>query len=129
MTEQVKMKIIALVGISEVDYNVLVWKLGLQYAYHYTDNDDEAVRFMTKTASFWQWWKNQWMLVDQRFLLGYSRYQSAAATNAMYDFWVSEHQPASLAVFPGKLVLEDTYSMMMSKAIDELHKSKLGGVL
>lgn len=127
MKDLVKAQILQLVGLTEEDYNVLVWERGLGYAYHYTNQDDEAVRYMTKAKSYWQWWTNQWMLIDQRFLNCYSRYRNPSAQEAIRDAWFHEHDIESMVAYPGRAVLEETFACMIGKMIDENMSQKTGG--
>jgi hypothetical protein len=116
----VQLQIQALLGISAEQYAEHVWDMGLRYAYHYTNEDDQAVRLMTQCKSYWSWWQNQFDLIDQRFLACYSSFRTPEAQQAMYQAWQYEHTPECLKAFPGALVMEETYARMIGEAFDEL---------
>lgn len=116
----VQQKIQAMLGITAEQYAEHVWDLGIRYAYFYTNEDDEAVRLMTQCKSYWNWWQNQFDLIDQRFLACYIGFKTPEAQQAMYQAWLYDHSPECLRAFPGAQVMEETYARMIGEAFDEL---------
>lgn len=121
----VQQRIQKLLGITADQYAEYVWDLGLKYAYHYTNEDDEAVRFMTQCKSYWAWWQNQFDLIDEQFIACYGRFENPASREAIINAWLYDHSPSSLRAFPGSMVMEETYARMIGEAFDEANSRRV----
>ena len=61
--------ILALLGISEGDYNLMQYEMGLGYLYKLYGADDTVLPH-EHSPMFWLWWKQCWRIRDGVFLSG-----------------------------------------------------------
>lgn len=117
-----KQKIIKATGIDEEQYAEYVWDLGIRYAYFYTNEDDEAVRWITQTSSYWEWYKNQWAIIDQVFekLIDNLAYPNDVTKKGLKDLWLKKHSPEQMVAIPGKYVMDRAWEIMITAMNKEL---------
>lgn len=121
-------------GITADDYSKYVYELGLKYALHYTNGDEQGVDWMTATKSFWAWWKNQFENVDNRFLQvaatfepvnTLDNHQRMHRKKTLRTLWLAMHKPEVMEFFPGKNVMEETYTLMLHQASKEAYAKRV----
>ncbi len=93
-----------LTGMSEEQYNELVFTSGIAYAEEfYGTEDTEALSIITGHKGYWDWYRNQFAQIDELFIHRYAQCEANAAL--MREIWQGEHTPDKLDVFPGKMVV------------------------
>lgn len=72
---------------------------------------DEVV----KCKAFWGWWKNHWTRRDEEFLMmaGLLRRHEAE------EYYKLMHEPGGIGFTPHAEIMEETYALMISRAILE----------
>ncbi len=115
--ETTKQQVLSLTGCTAETYHDTVYELGVKYAQHYTNHKEEDVRFLTQTKSYWDWWTNQFEIIDRKFL----SYNFARSNNCrvLFKTWLRMHVPEEMVAFPGKQILEDSYALMIGNLFKE----------
>ena len=124
MTE-LQQKVIHMTGISQEQYNQIVFDLGIAYAEFYTDRDSFGVRCLTSTKSFWTWFKIQFNIIDKAFVDAYLvKNTDKAMQQAMFELWLKEHRAEMLTAYPSRVVTEE-YALVVAQVIDETHRKEV----
>ena len=118
----IREQVIALLLISEETFAGIVEQLGYDFAWHYTMHDDWSVKYLTFSKSYWNWWKSQWNLRDELFLLEMEAYKNTGSENILMDMWLDHHSPKHVASYPDKFILQEAYQLML----EEVNKEKEG---
>lgn len=127
--QSVKLQIIELLGIDELDYAVIQFETGICYL-SLLLKDEYYEGFLQHSRVFWTWWKNQWLLRDEQFL------NAARYSDVMIDAdgrfcldkdykgyprdYITLNAPANLAseIHPNGIVLRDSYAGMIALILD-----------
>ncbi len=68
-----KARVLALLRMSEMDYNWIQLEEGKRYLDAYLNHDEYSVSVMETSRIFWAWWRNHWNLRDEQFVRDHSR--------------------------------------------------------
>lgn len=100
----------ALTGCTPREYAVFVELSGTNYLQYYTDNDCTAVMDTARRAEFWAWYRNQFDIIDKRFLGSYKVYADAqgdvSITRWLKNEWYAQHQPQNLQAYPHQFIMQ-----------------------
>lgn len=116
----VKTAIIELMECSKLQYCSFQYEQGLKYLEKYVG--DEAWR-LERSDTFWNWWKNQWLLRDEQLLIGHLENCCLSLRRTVYS---DIHDGVHLAsdIHPNKYIMERSYAIMMDQFIkQELDKN------
>ena len=106
-------------GISQEDYNQLVWGLAIQYLRH-TDYSEPSASLLLKTPFFWAWWTKQFerrnrILVHKHSLDKITPDEVTAVL--VTELFLQTHSAEALDIFPNDVVLENTYEEEVVKPL------------
>jgi hypothetical protein len=86
--------------ISEEQYSQELFKAGIYYA-ESTSFNAYMASIKTHHPIFWRWFTNQFAIVDELFLKCYQyNGNDANVLQALKGFWIDEHYPKQIVVFP-----------------------------
>ncbi len=130
-SDQVRSLILRLSDYSENEYNNMIIAGADDYLRRNLRPEDEhAVQAMRKSRFFWKWWINQWDRRNRILLhdIGYDE-STRICREERYIFRQllnSTHSAENLNVYPNRIVMDDTYAIMIGEVHDELHRKKGG---
>lgn len=123
-TPDTRAAILNLLGITHDTYSTTVEQLGYGFAWHYTQHNEWSVNYLTKAAAYWNWWKKQWQLRDEVFVVEHTAYANTGSENELLELWLDHHDPQQVECYPSAFILQQAWTQM----VEEVDKEK-GGVL
>jgi hypothetical protein len=107
-------------GWSELEYGQFQYDQGLAYLRHYLPGDRWSHGLLERKRLFWAWWKNHWSARDASFCDIETGHPRMSRTN-LTIIYKALHDGGTLAsdIYPGRIVLEDSYSEMICSLIKE----------
>jgi hypothetical protein len=99
-------------GWSEFEYNQVLFDTAVWYMEK--DGVDPISNFILLQQMFWNWWTNQWMIVDENFLYMYEDGR-ISDTNAEREY-IKLHR--GIDVYPDQLIwdaIHDDYNKMFDQ--------------
>jgi hypothetical protein len=109
-----KKQLQALTGLTDES---LFW-LQVDYANTYLRDvmgcDEWSIRIICESRTFWAWWLNQWERRDEEIEL--NKENSYMANESIYK---GIHHPASLNIFPHRIVMEESYAAMSTEMVKQ----------
>jgi hypothetical protein len=119
-----------LLGISETDYNNLVLDSAVDYLNrNLLSSDTSAKSSMLTATSFWKWWVNQFERRNSIIVyeFGYTEVTRITRDERFHlrEVFDAMHSVHAINVWPNRIVIEETYAIMMGEVLDEVMK---GGV-
>jgi hypothetical protein len=114
--EQLMSRLSRLLGLSHEQLHHLMFETGCQYMEALTDLSEVAQQFLTEPI-YWNWWRQQWAIVDAQFLIEHAQAPLQMATmRALY-----EKMHRSIDTWPDKVIwtqVHDAYELMVCKVIE-----------
>lgn len=113
-----------LLGISPEERSKFMFELGFQYLELKMDSK-QWVKAISRTKSFWSWYKNQFNLEDRRILHLFQCCSELPEQEKLMKTWLAAHTPSKLPDVMGHEVYKDAYKgwkQMMGSAIKEVVK-------
>jgi hypothetical protein len=111
----VQLQVLKLIQLSPEAYTGIVEKQGYDYAWHYTDHNEAAVKCLSLTASYWKWWLRQWEIRDEVFVAEFESYKGMNEQQLLLELYLDHHSPQSIISRPSKSVLDDALDVMKSQ--------------
>lgn len=111
--EQLRKELFALLELSHDAWAGIVEKHGLAFAWHYTLHDEWSVNYLTKTASYWNWWKRQWNVRDEIFLEEYRSYARSGSAPELLELYLDHHQPEEVESYPCRYIMDEAWQLML----------------
>jgi hypothetical protein len=114
-----------LTGITEEQWSEMVFNGGLEFIESLMQSQQwcDAV---CKTKSYWGWFKNQWEIIDLRFVATWGKFNPTAGGMArLKTEYMRMHSPEAMKVFPGQNVIAEAlpgYKAMIGGAMDQILK-------
>ena len=116
--ETLKEKVCRLLEWDDQQYAEFQYETGLNYLRHYIGFDPQAIDMLTRTRTYWNWWKNQWAIRDNQFI-------KADKPQLTTEFWIDVycelHDARTLAaeIYPDGQALGLSYAGMIQEFFDE----------
>jgi hypothetical protein len=112
-----------LTGITEEQWSQLVFDYGLEFLETLMQSQ-QWVDAVSKTKSYWSWWRNQWEIIDLRFVGTWGQFNPTAGGMArLKTEYQRIHSPEAMHVFPGKNVIAEAlpgFKTMLGSAMDQI---------
>jgi len=128
--EQIKQEIQRLLNIDELHYGNLLMDKAYEYLNSIMRLDAWGIKILTSCPMFWKWWVNQWEHTDRIWYFDtkmegrmYLTTQQQMDYRQSYD---NMHAVELMVAYPNKLVMEETYAIMVGEIIDS--KNAIHGV-
>ena len=133
---EAELLITKMLGIEAKEVNELIWQFGNAYAEKYLMGDELGVSLLTQSGSYWLWYKNQWAIMDERFIalksslfpeerLVLCGLEGIAEPNEAGFYlkreWMLLHHPDSIEVFPGQDVWKEVESLIKVRREEKDH--------
>lgn len=115
-----------LLEMKELEYEYYMLEMGWKYLRVYLKNDELPIKQLEQSATFWGWWKNQWLIREEEYLQRYDEWLKIGM-----DFkkaaWVVLHKPEALAaeLHPRSKSLGDSFAEMIDMAFEEARQKQL----
>jgi hypothetical protein len=115
-----KQQVCQLLQWADEDFAAFQYEMGLAYLKEYIPNDPHGADQLSRSKTFWNWWKNQWAQRDEKFIAMHRPNWKYEDTLYIY---LDEHNPAILigTTHPNAVVLHQSYAEMMQLIIDEIN--------
>ena len=99
-------------GLDDVVYNQMVWRYGVKWIKRFLLNDAGAEYAVSKSVAFWAWWKNQFSLLDERFIYEANIERIEKPLTGTYlivarDLYMELHNPDDLQATPNAFVMKE----------------------
>ena len=113
--KQIQQKVMALTGLTEESYNVMVHDTALEYLSGFIPNYPQVVSQITKSSIFWSWWMKHWEMRDKEFIEKCYHWDEGIETRL--EIYKEDNDPRLLveAVYLSGQVLEESYSAMIGE--------------
>lgn len=122
---ETKDQVVRFLGITPEEYHQQVWEAGNAFALHYT-GDQRSADMITASGAYWDWFENQFCIVDQGFLKLYIYHgQDPAMLKAMFQEWLRSHAPEQMVAYPNPKIVRDSYAEMIEKAISQAQRKEV----
>lgn len=118
--QELQLKIMRLCNINEMHYAEIVFEYGIAFLEHYTGGDHWAVNQLSQTKSYWNWYKQQWFVIDKVFYEYYAVYEGHIKSERMLHIWLEEHGAKKITAYPPSELFHSTYSQMFDQAVKEV---------
>lgn len=133
---EAELLITKMLGVTTKEVAELIWLFGNAYAEKYLGGDELGVSLLTQSGSFWLWYKNQWSIVDERFIsLKTSLFDDerlvlcgnegvAEPINAGFYLkreWMELHHPDAMELIPGQDVWKEVENLIKVKRKEKDH--------
>lgn len=118
--KQVQAQVLAITGLSNHAFCHFQEEMGYAYLQEETKGDLSAVKELVYMKTFWNWWKNQWVIRDKRFLIDVARIR-ASLHNSIYDAcsivntYKQYHNPKAIFFSPHKSLMQESYARLIGK--------------
>ncbi len=112
---KIKEQVLHLLNYSESQYNALLFETACAYIEELTIAPEIAQEFLSEQL-FWNWWKQQWAMVDEVFLI--QSHQAPLALATMRNWYERMHR--DIDAFPDPVVydrIQDNYMKMVQGVI------------
>jgi len=111
----IKEQVLHLIKMSENDYNNLVFETACTYIEELAQVPEIAQEFLSEQL-FWKWWRQQWSMIDEVFILQAT--QAPLTLPTMRNWYERMH--SDIDAFPDPIVydqIQGNYMKMASKII------------
>ena len=112
-TVETKKYIMRLTGLSEYQYNLILFEMAMTFLDHECNYDPESIRIMSSCELFWKWWNNLYQQRDQAWINEGYRDQRT------YRKWQNTEK---INQYPNRFIYERAYDEFFGT----LHKRKEG---
>jgi hypothetical protein len=129
--QSLKQRVCELLQWTDEEYAAFQYETGLAYLKGYIPYDSYGADQLSRSRTFWNWWKNQWQQRDEKFL-NYCRVRNERLAfhnmtlipEDAKTFYEEEHNPAILigTTHPNAIVLNQTYAEMIQLIIDDVNE-------
>lgn len=109
----------ALLGLNEAQYAERVEHFGYAFATYYTINNEWSVKYLTRSAGYWAWWKKQFDLRDELFLAEYGAYKGQGIEADLIQLWTGTHTPVKVEAYPAPHIIADAWQNMLQAVNEE----------
>lgn len=121
-TSQVTTEILRLTGVSEQEYNQLQFSMGLQFATEFVFGNERAAQLMTHSPEYWNWFKNQWYIIDLAFANSFSiACGDQDVKESLKAMWLEEHKVENIKAHPGRYVMSHVRMAMIKTRTEVAH--------
>ena len=112
----------SLTGLTESEYNELVFNTAQLYMDGFCPNYPQVVSQIMKSSIFWNWWNRHWEDRDKEFIETWNGMGERKAN--LLEFYSEAHDWRTLveAVYLSGQVLEQSYAEMFGKVTKEQRK-------
>lgn len=114
--------VLALLEWDDLKYCEFQMQMGEEYLIRTLENDAYGIEILIKSQLFWKWWINHWNKRDQIFLM---RFSGSYSVDVLVDEYKFEHNPSNLVMSPNKVILEESYAVMIQQIVDEPRKEEI----
>lgn len=113
-----------IIGWSDLDYCEFQMEVGYEWVDANIPGDRWGRDILVKSEIFWKWWINQWNRRDAGFLEYYGREHTLSPTviRTMREIYKSEHRLEKLNCYPNRIILEDTFKIMVGDILREARR-------
>jgi hypothetical protein len=112
--------VMAATGTSHEEYCNAQFEGAYKYLNHFIGGDNAGINILTKSTCFWLWWRNQWAIREQDFLMNDCTVINS--TDALKRIWKSLHKAHNISAVPGKMVFDESYALMIAELFKENQK-------
>ena len=106
--------IVGLLCISEAEYNILIYNMGLEYLHALYAAPDDSVLPHEHSPMFWNWWKIGWRNRDELFLYHIIDHVHITGENAPnfvmqnpLEYFIAAHQINPSECHPGMHIIRE----------------------
>lgn len=112
-----KIEIMRILNWDDLQFGEFQYEEGLKFLEHYIEDREHQ---LTRSATFWNWWKNEWAFRDESLLINGIDIMNH---NDVIDLYKAVHNGSILCneIHPNRGLLDRSYSQM----IDEFTKEEL----
>lgn len=130
-TAETKQLICKNIGVSESDYNKLVFETAYEYLNKIIPGDTFGMDLLTKSSSFWAWWENQWNRRERIFVreIDLDKVNYIIAPSEMQlikDLWHETHEVGEMNIHPSRVIMENAYAEMIGDVFKERRSNASG---
>lgn len=117
--DTVKNRVIKALQWNQQQYAQFQYEQGIEFLERYIPNDATGIDYLQRSKIFWQWWKNHWMIRDQRFLCVCGNNKPGELLERVYTrmhlakYLVSD-------IYPPAVVLGNDYAKMIGEVNNEI---------
>lgn len=120
--ESIKNRVCELLRITPEQYHTVQWEVAERYMQERLNYDEQFVSAFFNEPKFWNWWRQQWALVDEQFL---HENRENRATNKvllglMHSRWTKQHE--SIDTYPDKVIYNKVWDSY-EKVTDQLTRN------
>lgn len=113
--EHTRELVMALLDWDAERYGSFVFEMAEQYLQRQCGRDAYGVQALLESTIFWKWWRNHWAQRDSEFLYMWADCSYQTDVQNEYEFL---HSACNLHIRPNKVVLGDTYAVMINDYIN-----------
>lgn len=113
--EHTRELVMALLDWDAQRYGSFVFEMAEQYLQRQCGRDAYGVQALLESTIFWKWWRNHWSQRDSEFLYMWADCSYQTDVQNEYEFL---HSACNLHMRPNKVVLGDTYAVMINDYIN-----------
>lgn len=124
-----KKLLLRLLDRTEQQYEDMIFERAYEYLDSYLNGDQDGARILTASRYFWKWWAMHWATRNRRFICDFMLEKidhviSPSAIRMLREEYDLVHSVASLKIYPNRIVLDQSYAVMVGEMIDNEHNRK-----
>ncbi|HCS21071.1 MAG TPA: hypothetical protein DIW47_11020 [Bacteroidetes bacterium] len=114
---ETKQQIQRLTGVDDREYFEAVLDSGEKFLRWYLGEGPALLKEIAETPAYWNWYANQFDIMDQVFIHTYTCAGTCDGNNVMKRLWYVSHEPNMVPGFPSKSVFDKVYENMMQEVL------------
>lgn len=120
--EALKATVCRWLGWDDLQYGQFQYEMGVTYLRFYLPYDDWGRDQLERTRLFWSWWRNRWAERDAGFCDTEDGQAPVCSKTVLAQIYRGVHDATTLAsdIYPGRVIMEETYSQMVGDLIKEV---------
>lgn len=113
-----KTLVLAMLRLTELDYNWMQLEEGKRYLDTYLRGDEYNVHVMETSRIFWAWWRNHWNLRDEQFV----REHRQTDVKHLMPLYRQHNSGSMLAghISPNSVVLRESYHLLTHRMAESI---------
>lgn len=116
--ESIKHRVCEMLGMTVEQYHEVQFDIAVDYMRQKCNGDERFLSAFLNEPVFWRWWKQQWCLVDERFV--HQHWQSGRGEVVRMQLkaeWMRQHR--NIDTYPDRVVYNKVFSLY-EKMVDQL---------
>jgi hypothetical protein len=118
--------VMAATGTTHDEYCQAQFEGAYKYLHYFIPGDEQGIDILVKSKTFWVWWRNQWAIREEDFLMNDCTVIKNSA--ALKRIWLSLHKPHNITAVPGKIVFEESYALMIADLLKEVKQQDYAAI-